>query len=201
MVSFAQFNENEVSFETMEFTQPGSKTVFKPESRAGRLLLSLFIVFIIGAVLTTNSQIQILPYSITRVFIPFARWTRLMQRWSLFCPEPRRYSGLYKFEITLSDGTIREWQRPLPPNWNPVERLRAYNWQKFDTAANHMEDRWIWPDLVLWIAEKYKSEKNPPVRIRLLHEIADTPPPGEPASPSHQTVVFDYSVVTKAFHD
>jgi hypothetical protein len=158
-----------------------------------RSLITIFIIWNIAAILVTNSQYFLLPPSIVSIFTPYARLTRIMQRWALFCPEPERYISSYYFEITFHDGTKTRWERPYPPNWDPIERYHAYNWQKFDTESKHMEDRLFWPGLADWMRRKYWNEKNPPKKIQLFNRVADVPPPNKTGHVTSEPKEFKYN--------
>jgi hypothetical protein len=165
-----------------------------------RPLITIFILWNMGAVLFTNNQSAFLPRFLSAPFDGYARLTRVMQRWSLFAPEPRRYIGLYFFRIQFKDRSIQDWQRPLPPNWDYFERQHAYNWQKFDLASNHMEDIHFWPDLAAWIERKFHDDHNPVAQIQLFHRVAETPPPETSNNFKFSDKnIFTYSTETKQF--
>jgi hypothetical protein len=171
-------------------------------SLRSRLAVSAFIVWNIAVILLTNSQTFIPPMAVMTALLPYARATRLMQRWALFCPEPRRFFSQYFFEVTFKDGTQTHWSRPESPNWDFFGRHHASNWQKFDTASNHMEDPRFRADLAAWVAGHLANEANPPERIVLIHHIAPVPPPPAGASaPGAGTdiPIFDYAVTTREF--
>ena len=171
-------------------------------------MISGFILLNVCAVVFTNSNSAFpLQPVIQRLLLPYARFTRIMQRWSLFCPEPRRYVGKYFFEISFKDHSVRQWHRPDSPKWGYFERHIASHWQKFDTASNHMQDRRLWPDIAQWVKRRFWSAGNPPETIRLVYSIAPTPPPNEHGSaepaPSafvfRDHVIFTYSVARGEF--
>ena len=157
-----------------------------------RLLISVFVLWNSAAILLTNSQSSFISWSDQKWFLPYARLTRVMQRWALFSPEPRRYVHNYYFNIEFKNGTTTRWQRPYPPNCDYFERQHAYNWQKYDTASNHMEDQRLWPDLGAWIGNQFQSDVNPPVRIQLFRHAADTPPPNETGYALHDSSEFSF---------
>jgi len=127
------------------------------------------------------------------VFLPYARFTRVMQRWSLFCPEPRRYVSSYYFVATYRDGSTRRWQRPFPPHWGYIARLHSANWQKFDSASHHMEDRQLWPDLARWASSKLASPgEGAPIQLQLFRHFAVTPPPNPTGEVQHDAKDFQF---------
>lgn len=135
----------------------------------------------------------------------YGRWTRLLQRWSLFSPEPRRFMQSYFFEVTFRDQTKTRWQRPYPPSWDFFARHHAYNWQKLDTASNHMEDPQLWDDYAHWAQKKFWSDRNPPTEIRLIRRAAEILPPKDNGAIWHnledfhflEQELFTYDVATQ----
>ena len=181
---------------------------FLPKDRRIRWVISLFIVWNVFVITLTNTQTMIAPWSVVRLFVPYARLTRVMQRWALFSPEPRRYVHSYFFRIRFKNGMETKWQRPYPPRWGFFARHHSSHWQKFDTASNHMEDSQLWPDLAAWIGRKFANPENPPVEIQLIRHSADIPPPspsGNVMAPAStlvfkDRVVFDYFPETGEWH-
>ena len=70
--------------------------VLSPFHRKVRIFISLFIVWNICAILLTNTSAGI-GWDVQKIFLPYAKLTRIMQRWSLFAPEPRRYFHEFPF--------------------------------------------------------------------------------------------------------
>jgi hypothetical protein len=172
------------------------------ERRGWRVAISAFIVWNGLVVLLTNCQEIRVPPTLLAILEPYARATRLMQRWSLFCPEPRRYSAQYAFEITRRDGSRTRWSRPLPPQWGFFARHHASNWQKLDSASNRMETPFFWPGLARWAEREFRDDSNPPTQISLYKLVTQTPPPGPDGAfwqiggEKRELKVFDYWVAT-----
>jgi hypothetical protein len=113
--------------------------------------------------------------------------TRVMQRWSLFCPEPRRFDKSYYFVVTFKDGTKTTWRRPYPPNWDFWERWNAYNWQKFDLAGFSLDNENLWPDVSEWMKRKFWSDTNPPAQVDLFVLIIPVLPPQTSGYVQHES--------------
>lgn len=95
-------------------------------------------------------------------------------------PSPRQIAIRYRVEITFKDGQTATWRRPYPPNWDFFERHLAYNFQKWDLAANYLDTRGpLWQDLADFIQHRYWDDTNPPVTITLIKSTAKWPPPNE----------------------
>src|SRR5262249_36966204 len=113
-------------------------------------------------------------------------WTRLAQRWTLFVPTPRQVAIRYQVEIVFKDGTKTIWKRPYPPNWDFFPRHLAYNFQKWDLAANYLDNRSpLWQDLANYIQKIYWNDTNPPETITLVKASAKWPPPNESGYVGH----------------
>lgn len=109
-------------------------------------------------------------------FYIFGLWTRTLQTWNLFAPEPRRYASYYQVEVMYNDFTKYMWRRPYPTNWGFFYRHLCYNWQKYDLAATHMEMPIVWDDIVNFIVRQDFVTKSIK-RVRLSKMVAPWPPP------------------------
>jgi len=174
-------------------------------TQAKRTLISAFILLNILTATLTNTQGNWVPLSISSPLLVYGRWTRLLQRWSLFSPEPRRYTQSFHFEITFRDGTKKLWERPYPPLWDFFERHHAYHWQKLDTASNHFEDPHLWPDYAHWVQREFSNDRNPPTEIRLIRKAAEIDAPAQTGYIWHEPselnfieqTLFTYDVATQ----
>ncbi len=141
-------------------------------------LITVFIVFNLLAIPIGTTKPLAEQNAIQRFFLPYLRWTRLLQSWPLFVPSPRKFAMKYKAEITFRDGEKKTWRRPYPPNWDFFQRHEAYNFQKWDLASNYLESsNMLWPDLVNYIERLHQNPNNPPTKIKLIREVALWPPP------------------------
>lgn len=144
-----------------------------------KTIIYLFIIWNLIAIPFSSSEPISKQNAVESFFLPYLRWTRLLQSWKLFVPTPRKYIMKFRADITLKDGTVVSWQRPYPPNWNFFERHLAYNFQKWDLASNYLTaSEVLWKDLAEYLIRIYSTDvKNPPVSVSFIRITADVPPP------------------------
>lgn len=175
-----------------------------------RNLISFFIIFNILAILIGASKPESQLNPIQKFFNPYLVWTRLLQQWKLFVPDPRTAMVKYSVDITFKDGRMITWQRPYPPNWDFFERHLAYNFQKWDLATDYIEEKGLlWPDLAHFIEYRFRDEKNPPEIITFIRTKAKIPDPNPIGYVMHDPsefewgrfIVFTYHVSTGKFDE
>lgn len=148
-------------------------------SRGKRLLLSAWIVCnAIPIVYCSDRNLGPLDPA-ARAFSPWLRWTRLLQHWGLFTPEPVKRVTRYRVEIQFADGQRVLWTRPYPPNWDFFERHLSYAYSKWDLKTGDLRDQeLLWPDLANYLADLYWDYgRAPPRRFELIRSQAPLPPP------------------------
>jgi len=138
--------------------------------------ISTFIIFNVLAILIAPVKTVKDQNLIQKPFYYYALWTRLLQRWNLFAPDPRKDATYYRVEVTFNDFSQYMWRRPYPTNWGFFYRHLCYNWQKYDLAVTHMEYPQFWDDIVNFIAHQDFITK-PIKRIRLSKMKSPWPPP------------------------
>lgn len=136
-------------------------------SRQRKIIISILIIFNITAALVAPIRPRNLQSPIEKFFYPYALWTRILQEWSLFSPNPRKEYVYYKFVITFKDGKKKTWVRPYPENWNFFQRHLAYNWQKLDLAGHNLDRNVLYKDFADYLKKKFWDETNPPQMIEL----------------------------------
>jgi hypothetical protein len=142
-----------------------------------RNLINAFIIFNIFAISIGSSHLIEIPVA-KKFFFPYLRWTRLLQGWLLFVPEPRRFALQYKIELQFKDGSQKIWMRPYPPNWDFFERHLSYQFQKFDLASNYLETYdFVRRDYCEFVMRLHWSETNPPTTVSLIRSQASWPEP------------------------
>lgn len=145
-----------------------------------RTLISVFIFWNIFAILVGKNFEGTWA---SRVVMPYLKWTRLLQEWSLFVPAPKTYAIWYHAEITLDDGTQIIWKRPRSPNWNFFERHEVYHYQKWDLATQQLDShRGLWLDLAEFLERGYLSAGLKPRSMRWVRSTAPRPPPAQTGS-------------------
>jgi hypothetical protein len=148
--------------------------------RRWRILISVFILFNLIAIPVGSTRPRAEQNVLQRLVLPYLRWTRLLQNWPLFVPSPRQNAIKYHVDIVFKDGHTATWQRPYPPNWDFFARHLSYSFQKWDLAANYLDEKGpLQRDLANYIQRLYWSDSNPPVTITLIRAMAKWPPPNE----------------------
>jgi hypothetical protein len=170
-------------------------------------IISFFIIFNIIASVIAPIKPRSEQNPVEKFFYGYALWTRLLQEWSLFTPNPRKSIVYYKYEIEFKDGRKNFWVRPYPENWAFFQRHLAYNWQKFDLAGHNLDRPDLYEDVADFISRKFSNDQNPPKTVRLYREEAPLPPP-KPSGDAWPTereihwrdvLLFTYSVAEKRF--
>jgi hypothetical protein len=148
--------------------------------------ITVFILFNVIAILIGSTAPPAQQNPFQRFVLPYLRWTRLLQSWPLFVPAPRKYAMKYRVEVQFQDGSTQTWRRPYPPNWDFFARHLAYNFQKWDLAANYLESNDnLRLDLAHYVERIYcpgdglTNATNPCQTIRLIRSNANWPPPKE----------------------
>jgi hypothetical protein len=148
-----------------------------------RGLISAFIIFNIVAIGFGSSRPVAEQSLITRFVNPYLVWTRLLQNWPLFAPEPRRFIVKYRAEITFRNHAMTVWERPYPPDWDFFARHLSYQFQKWDTGSNNLEkpiiSDFLWLDFAHYLEKLYANPANPPDHITFFRSRAAVPPPNE----------------------
>lgn len=143
-----------------------------------RTLISVFVFWNIFAVLVGKNFEGTWA---SRLVMPYLVWTRLLQQWNLFVPDPRKEAIRYRAEVEMEDGQVIQWQRPYPPNWDFFERHLVYHFQKWDLATQQLDQYpGLWLDLAEFLERGYRRTGYQPRVIRWLRSTAKRPPP--PAS-------------------
>lgn len=72
---------------------------------------------------------------------------------------------------------MEQWWRPYPENWDFFQRHLAYNFQKYDLAANYLlRADFTHKDIAKFIERMFWNDSDPPIRIRLVRMTALWPP-------------------------
>jgi hypothetical protein len=173
----------------------------------GKAVISIFIIFNALASVIPPIKSRSQQNVVERFFYPYALWTRTLQEWSLFTPNPRTSIVYYKYEIQFKNGEKKDWVRPYPENWAFFQRHLAYNWQKFDLAGHNLDRPTLYPDVADYVSRRFQNESNPPTTVKLFREEAPLPPP-KPSGDAwplqnelHWTAIslFTYDVAEKTF--
>ena len=81
-------------------------------SRAGQIVLSLFIVVTLVAIGITVMPDSLLRREASKVTDPYLKATGLEQRWRIFAPTQRPFSLRLEAQVRYDDGSIAIWRPP-----------------------------------------------------------------------------------------
>jgi hypothetical protein len=151
-------------------------------SRAGRVLISLFILVTLVTVLTANLPPSRLQVDLLKADHPYLYATDLQQNWGVFAPDPRSQTVDVLAQVTFADGSTETWQ---VPRRNPVVgEYIDYRWLKWT--------EWLvspaYPELsrpgALYVARRLATPERRPVKVTLIDRSHAIVPPGQPSGPT-----------------
>lgn len=149
-------------------------------SRAGRWLISAFLVATLGGIAVTNLPAGAVQTRLARVTQPYMNATGLDQRWNMFAPTPRTEILYLEARVAFVDGRVAVWR---PPTGDPLlGSYRDAHWRKFvEHAVIRPNDSFgwpqLWPPLARYIASQEAHEGSPVVSVTLVKRNAFLLPP------------------------
>lgn len=154
-------------------------------SRAGRWLLSAFLVVVLGAITLWNMPESALREAALPVVTPLVNSTGLDQRWNLFAPNPPQRTFEVTARIEYADGSLVLWRSP-----------RNDRWRKWLGALRTDQGRKWWEPTAAWIADHHDDGGRRAVRVELILRWRDLPPPGSPLAdlPWLEELFYTYDV-------
>jgi hypothetical protein len=156
-------------------------------SRAGRWLISAFLVATVGAIVVTNLPAGAVQRRLAPVTQPYLNATGLDQSWNMFAPDPRTEILYLEARVVHADGRVTIWR---PPTGGPLlGSYRDSHWRKFVEHAvvrpgNSFGWPQLWRPLALYVASQEADDGSPPVSVTLVKRSAFVLPPGGNA-PDH----------------
>jgi len=154
-------------------------------SRAGRVIISLFIVATAVTVLTANLPPSRLQVVLLKADHPYLYAADLQQDWGVFAPDPRQQTVNVLAQVTFADGSQATWH---VPRRNPVVgEYIDYRWLKWT--------EWVvspaYPNLsrpaAVYVARRFATPARRPVKVTLIDRSHTIPLPGQPSVPSPAT--------------
>lgn len=163
--------------------RPYNKTVQRLESsKAGRVLISIGILAVLGGILTWNLPPSELARRTQPVFQRFMFGAGLDQNWSVFAPDPPQAEVDLQARIVYDDGTERIWE--VPTGGPVLGAYWDYRWLKWGEFVSAGIDARLWLPTAEWIARQEQSAGRRPVSVTLFRAIVPLPigGRGEPTS-------------------
>jgi hypothetical protein len=157
-------------------------------STAGQTLISVVVVIAVVIGIVWNLPESDIKRSMTPTLRPIAAATGLSQVWSMYAPEPVSALETIDVEVSMSDGTVRQW------SWQPGDRLLGpftwYRWQKLkEQTIRQPASR---PGFARWVARELTRPTDRPVKVEMLFYRKALSSPGQ-SEPRHEFVETLYS--------
>jgi Family of unknown function (DUF5819) len=148
--------------------------------RAGRLLISAFLLATLAAIVVTNLPESSLRGEALRVAEPYLNATGLDQDWRVFAPDPRQASIEVQARVTYRDGSTEIWR---PPSGDDLSGAYwDYRWRKW--MENAMQDgrrHQLWRPAALYVAREMSRGGARPAAVTLVRRWRDLARPGAAA--------------------
>jgi len=150
-------------------------------SRAGRWLLSAFLVVTVGGILIANLPAGAAQRRLAKITQPYMNVTGLDQRWNMFAPYPRTEILYLEARVVHADGRVTMWHPPTDDG-ALLGAYRDYHWRKFVEHAvirPGNADEWpqLWEPLARYVASQEAHDGAPPVSVTLVKRSAFILPP------------------------
>jgi hypothetical protein len=148
-------------------------------SRAGRVIISVFLVVIVGGIVVANLPKGPVQRRLASVTQPYMNATALDQYWGMFT-YPRRDILYLEARVVHADGQVTMWHPPT--DGRLLGGYRDVRWRKFvehavDRPGN--ADSWpqLWEPLARYIASEAAHRGARPVSVTLVKRTAFVLPP------------------------
>ena len=157
-------------------------------SRAGRLLISAFVVTVVGGMLAFNLPDGGIGERAAKVAAPYANALGVGQSWTMFAPYPRNEVLYLEARATHADGSVSTWTPPF--RGALVGGYSDSHWRKYVEhaviRAESNPDGWrgLWEPLARYVALKQGRGASPVTSVTLVKRSAPIHPPGR-SGPSH----------------
>lgn len=151
-------------------------------SPAGRALLSVLVLAILGGIAVWNLPHSELRARLVPVVEPYMHAAGLDQDWGVFAPDPRRITLELQARITYDDGTTETWL--VPHGGRLLGAYRFYRWRKWIEYARGDAYEHLWRPTAEWVAREHATGARTPVEVVLVRRWYDIPPPGSGREPT-----------------
>ena len=150
-------------------------------SRAGQIVLSLFIVVTLVAIGITDMPESLLRREASKVTDSYLKATGLEQRWRIFAPTQRPFSLRLEAQVRYDDGSIAIW-RP-PAGGDLIGAFWDYRWRKwFEHVANEDKRKALWRPAAEFAARQLRRPGRTPRSVTLVLFRQELRPPGAPGA-------------------
>jgi hypothetical protein len=161
-------------------------------SRAGRVLISLFVVLSILTILTANLPPSHLENLLMKADHPYFNAVDMSQNWGVFAPDPRSQTVDLLARVTFADGSHETWQ--IPARDAVVGEYIDYRWRKWEEWLVSPATTFPLFRLgAIYAARVLATPERRPVRVVLIDRYHAITPPGQPSAPAGPTERTVYS--------
>lgn len=152
------------------------------ETRAGRRLLNVVAVVLLGAMFVSNLPDSELRDEFRLVERPITDLTGLNQNWALFAPNPRSTFLRLRAEVERADGSVEEWTPPVGDR--AIGVYRTYRWRKWANQVVDPDSSLLHRGAAAYLRAELDDPDRPPItEVRIYRDVHRQPRPGsgEPA--------------------
>jgi hypothetical protein len=151
-------------------------------SRAGRVLISLFVVATLLIVLTANLPASHLQSLLMRFDHPYLNGVDMSQNWGVFAPDPRQQTVHIYARVDFADGSQETWQ--IPARNAVVGEYVDYRWRKWEEWIAQPSYPFLYQPGAIFVARQLATPERRPVRVTLFDRSHPITPPGQPSIPA-----------------
>lgn len=145
--------------------------------RAGRLLISGFLLATLAAVIVTNLPESRLRGEAMSLAGPYLVATGMDQDWRVFAPDPRRSSIELRAEVAYADGHTAVWRPPAGDDL--VGATWDYRWLKWvENSIQDVRSNTLWRPAARFVAGEMSRPGTRVTSVTLVRRWRDLPRPG-----------------------
>lgn len=164
-------------------------------TRAGRALLSGFLLYTVVAVLVWNLPDARLRRPLIDFVTPFIIGLSLDQGWDLFSPDPQQRSIYIEVRMEFADGTSETWE---PAAGGPFLGLyRGYRWKKWASRLPKKSNAHYWEGAASFFVRRYADDPRGLRSVALVTRWSDSPEIGRYERTWHRAEFFRLAVAAR----
>jgi hypothetical protein len=164
---------------------------------ARRLLISAFLVVHVGATILWVIPRSHLKDRTIRVVAAYMLPLGLWQYWTMFAPDPVRYTFALEAEVIDAQGLRYGFAFPRLAGYNAVQAIPRFRYSKY--AANLADESFNEPRVFAarHVARSLNLAADRfPIDVHLFYQIRDAPPiggpPSDPMAPTRQSLIATF---------
>ena len=150
-------------------------------SRAGRIVISLFVVVMLVTILTANLPPSRLQTVLLEADHPYLYGADMEQNWGVFAPDPRQETVDVIANVTFADGSQQTWQ--IPRRDPVIGEYTDYRWRKWEEWVVSPAYAQLPRPAAIYIARSLATPEHRPVKVTLSNRFHAIVAPGQPSGP------------------